>query len=148
MAAIKVENYQNIAQFYANAQIQVSGVVSYYYDAAYEVVLLQTFDPEIDLLSAFYNAYLAANVVYNRAPQTTIQAVAILHSHILNRARASDGTTKFANMDEWLDATNTFGVSGTNFGRKDDVDTSITVPSEFASLSAQAGYSIDSTLQS
>ncbi len=147
MATIKIENYQNIAAFYANAQVRVAGVASYYYDAAYEVVLLQVFDPEIDLLNPFYSAYLAADVVYSRAPQSVIAAVSALQAHVLARAFGSDGTTKFANMNEWLDANNTFGVAGSVIGRIGDADTSITVPSEFASLSSQAGFSISSTLQ-
>ena len=147
MATIKVENYSNIAQFYANSQVQLSGVVSYFYDAAYEVVLLQVFDPEIDLLSPFYQAYLAADVVYNRAPQQVIAAVGALQNHVLNRSFASDGSTRFDTIDEWLDASNSFGVGGTNLGRLNDVNTSITVPAEFASLSQQAGFTISATLQ-
>lgn len=147
MATIKIENYQNIAAFYANAEIQVAGVVTYYFDAAYEVVLLQVFDPEIDLLSPFYTAYLSADVIYNRAPQAVITAVATLQSHVLSRAFASDGVTKFSNIDEWLDANNTFGVAGMNLGRTGDVNTSFKVPIEFAKLSSQAGYAIDATLQ-
>lgn len=147
MPAILVTNYQNIANFYTNAEITVSGVVSYYFDAAYEIVVLQVFDPEIDLLSPFYNAYLSADVIYKRAPQATIQAVAALQAHVLNRAKATDGTTKFANINEWLDADNSFGVSGTNLGRSGDTNDAITVPAEFANLSSQAGYSINVALQ-
>ena len=61
MAAITVAKYQTIANLYGNAETQIAGVTDYYYDAAYEIVILQTFDPERDLLQPFYNAYLASS---------------------------------------------------------------------------------------
>ena len=109
--------------------------------------MLQVFDPVICLLSPFYTAYLSADIVYKRAPRAVITAVGALQSHVLSRAFGKNGTTKFANMDEWLDANNTFGVAGSVIGREGDDDTSFAVPSEFASLSASAGFSISATLQ-
>ena len=148
MAAIQIENYLNIADFYANTSITTRNAVDYFYDAAYEIVLLQVFDPEMDLLIPFYNAYLSAQTAYNRPLQATVAAVAALQSHVLNRARAADGTTRFDNISDWLDASNTYSVAGSNIGRLGDTDTSYKVPSDFATLSLQAGYAIDSALQS
>lgn len=143
MAVIKVENYRNIATFYAQAQAQVAGVADYYYDAAYEIVLLQVFDPEIDLLSSFHNAYLSAQAIYDQAPQSVTAAVSALQAHVLNRARTGEATpARFTDINDWIDAAGTNGV-GLNVGRQDDVDSSFRVESEFAALSANSGYTID-----
>lgn len=145
MAAIKVENYKAVADFYAAAQAQVVGVADYYYSAATEIVLLQAFDPELDLLAPFYNAYLAARTIYAQAPASIVNAVKVLQQHVLARARTNAGGI-FTDINDWIDAAGTNGVlaGGTPVGRDEDVDTSFTVPTEFATLSAQAGYSIES----
>lgn len=142
MAAIKVAKYQTISNLYANAQEQVAGVADYYYNAAYEIVILTSFDPELDLLAPFYNAYLAAQTVFLQAPQAIVSAVGSLQRHVLNKAR-TNSLARFDNINQWIDAA---GVNNStlydNVGRNDDIDTSFQVRSEFASLSAQAGFSI------
>lgn len=149
MAAIKVANYQTITGQYADAQAQIAGVADYYYDAAYEIVILQVFDPELDLLNTFYNAYLAAQVVYLQAPQAVITAVASLQAHILSKARTdplvdtTNGPALFDDVNQWIDAAATNDSDlHSNLGRQNDVDTSFTVRTEFATLSSQAGYAI------
>jgi hypothetical protein len=149
MAAIKVENYRAIADFYASAQSQVAGVSDYYLQAAEEIVMLQAFDPELDLLSPFYNAYLSARLVYANPPASIISAVRVLQEHVLSRARTTAGGT-FTDINDWIDAGDTNGAlaggagNGTGaVGRQDDVGTSFTVSADFATLSAKAGYAIE-----
>lgn len=149
MAAITVASYQTIANQYANAQAQVAGVSDYYYLAAYEIVILQVFDPELDLLAPFYNAYLAAQTVFLQAPQAVITAVNSLQSHVLDKARTdplvdtTNGPARFSTINQWIDAAGTNDAAlHDNLGRQNDVDTSFTVRTEFATLSSQAGFSI------
>lgn len=142
MPAIKVAKYQTIADLYADAQEQIAGVADYYYDAAYEIVILTVFDPELDLLAPFYNAYLAAQTVFLQAPQAIISAVSALQRHVLSKARTTDAS-RFSDINQWIDAEGTNNSTlYDNVGRANDVDTSFTVRQEFATLSAQAGYSI------
>jgi len=148
MPAIKVLNYQNIAQFYADAQTTVQGVTDYYFNAAYEIVALTVFDPELDLLSVFYNAYVASQVVFLQAPQSVITAVNALQSHILDKARTDAavdalGESRFTDINQWIDAEATNDATlHSVVGRKDDIDYSFTVANDFATLSNQAGFTI------
>jgi hypothetical protein len=150
MGAILVENYKAIADFYAAAQSRLVGVADYYLKAAEEIVMLQTFDPELDLLSAFYNAYLAARQLYDNPPASIIGAIRQLQAHVLSRARTNAGTS-FTDINDWIDAGDTNGElaggagdgSGA-VGRLNDADTSFTVPADFATVSGKAGYTIDS----
>lgn len=148
MAAIKVAKYQTISTLYADAQLQLAGISDYYYDAAYEIVSLYQFDPELDLLGAFYNAYLASQTVYAAAPQAVISAVGALQTHVLSKARTDaavdpDGENRFNSINQWIDAGGTNnGTLHDNLGRKNDIDTSFRVRTEFATLSSQAGFTI------
>lgn len=124
MAEINPTNYEAIAQDYAAAGTGLVGLAQHYYDAAYEVLICTVFDPEIDLLQPFYNAYLAASGIYENVPVSAISAVGELQRHILNRARKPDGTM-YTDINDWLS------------------DNSVTVPQEFADISALAGFTID-----
>jgi len=147
--AIKITNYQVIAQNYADAQSQIIGVSEYYYNAAYEILGLQVFDSELDLLSVFYNAYIASQVVYQQAPKSVITAVNALQSHVLDKARTDpaidtvNGPAKFNSINQWIDAA---GVNDptlhNNVGRQYDSDGSFTVSNRFATLSERAGFLI------
>jgi hypothetical protein len=155
MACIKASKYQTIAQLYANAQIQIAGVADYYYDAAYEIVLLQVFDPELDLLQPFYTAYTAVQTLYTQTPAAVVGAVGSLQAHVLSKSRTQDGTGRYTNINYWLESDN----SGNNgytpgdeltdpdtYGRYlDSDDTKVSVPQEFADISSQAGYPITSS---
>jgi len=146
MGAIKVDNYRNITGFYDGAQGRLEGVADYYYNAALEIVLLQEFDPEIDLLVPFYQAYLAADSAYTNPPTAVITAVAALQVHILNRAR-TDASERFASINEWLDAGGTQGTLSAAVGRSGetgDGDLSFRVERRFATMSSSAGYAIAS----
>lgn len=149
MAAITVESYGSIMNWYTGAQQQTVGLADYYYLAAVEIVQLNTFDPELALLSPFYNAYLAADAAYQSPPIAVISAVGELQRHIIDKARTTAGV-RFTSINQWLDAgdTNKFlstdGDASEAVGRLNDADdSSIQVFSEFASLSATAGYAID-----
>lgn len=131
MAVISVLKYKNLTVEYTNAQTQIAGVADNYFDAAYIVVQLQAFDPEIDLLTPYFNAYLAANTAYIAVPQAVINAVKALQEHVLRRAVDSNGV-KFTDVNDWYGDTGSFlGGNG--------------VSAEFAVLSNQAGHTITST---
>ncbi len=146
MAAIKITTYQNIAQFYTDAQIQVAGVADYYYNAAYEIVNLQfgeSFDPELDLLAPFWTAYLAAQSIYLEPPAAIVQAVNSLQNHVLDKSR-DNSAVRFTDVNDWIDAAGSNGVNDLSLveGRQDDDDDSFTVAAEFAVISARAGFTI------
>lgn len=153
MAAIKSSKYETIAALYADAQSQIEGVSAYYYDAAYEVVLLQVFDPELDLLQPLYTAYQAVEALFTQTPAAVVSAVAALQAHVLSKARTQNGVGRYTNINYWLESDNSGsdGWSAPNqtatpsqYGRYlDDDDAAITVPQLFANISAQAGYPID-----
>ena len=142
MAAILVENYQNITAFYAEAQAQTVGLADYYYNAAVEVLLINDFEPELDLLEPFYNAYIAAQSAFVTPPTAIINAVGSLQRHVLNKARTT-GAAAFTNINSWIDAAATNTYLSASVGRQGDVDTSFQVESDFANLSNQAGFTID-----
>ena len=120
---INTTSYDAIAHDYAAAAAAIVDLSQHYYDAAYEVLILSVFDPELDLLQPFYNAYLASVGTYSNIPYGGIGAVASLQTHVLNRARDANDA-KYANIDAWLTAK------------------ALLVPQEFADISAQAGFTI------
>jgi len=135
MAFLTPAQYKRIINNYADAQVQVQGVADYYYDAAYEVVILQAFDPEIDLLQPFYQAYLGANTAYSSPPSAVVNAVKTLQEHILRRAADKDTGVRFTSINDW------FADEPTHF----PTGVSALIPQQFADLSEQAGHTIEST---
>ena len=125
MAEINPTSYLAVAEDYAAAASGISGLSQNYYDAAYEILILSVFDPELDLLQPFYNAYLASTGVYENIPITAISAVAELQRHILSRATTAAGA-RYTAVNSWLS------------------DQSIQVPEEFAEISALGGFTITS----
>lgn len=115
--------YLDIANDYNEALTQVQNVDQHYWDAAYEIVMLSVFDPTIDLIQPFYNAYLAAVNSFLTLPAVQ-SAVVALQRHVLDRAVKADGT-KYTDINDWL------------------TDEGIQVPQLFADVSAAAGYTID-----
>lgn len=155
MAAIKSSKYMTIAGLYANAQTQIEGISDYYYEAAYEIVLLQVFDPELDLLQPFYTAYQAVQALFTQTPAAVVSAVGALQAHVLSKARTQDGSGRYTNINYWLESDNS-GNDGYSVGVTDETtdpdvygryldsqDYPFTVPQNFANISAQAGYPID-----
>jgi len=126
MAEINSTSYLAIADDYATAAAGLEGLAQHYYDAAYEILILSVFDPELDLLQPFYNAYLAADGIYENVSIPAISAVADLQRHILTRATTAAGGS-YTSIDAW------YAAQG------------ITVPQDFATISALAGFTISST---
>jgi len=126
MAVINTTSYSAVAEDYAAAVAGIAGLSQHYYDAAYEILILSVFDPELDLLRPFYNAYLASSGVYENIPISGITAIGQLQRHVLIRATDSSGN-RYATVDAWYAAVG------------------LTVPQEFADVSEQAGYPISST---
>jgi hypothetical protein len=123
MGAISTDSYANIAVNYGTAYNAVQDVSDYYYQAAYEIVILVVFDPEIDLLVPFYNAYLTAQSVIAEPPSSVVTAVNRLQSHILDKARYylsapapgetwADVLTKYSDINDWI-AIQVGGLSAT-----------------------------------
>lgn len=141
MAIIEVVNYKELATEYAAASAALVGISDRYYNAAYVVVLLNVFDPEIDLLVPFHNAYLTSQTVYASPFQNAILAVKALQDHILARG-ASGGNgagqtlgDRFLSVNEW-------------YADEDAADPGAfasILDQEFADISNQAGHTIEST---
>jgi hypothetical protein len=109
-------SYASIAINYGTAYNAVQYVSEYYYQAAYEIIILTTFDPEIDLLVPFYNAYLTAQAVIAEPPSSVITAINRLQSHVLDKSRYylsepsagetwDDKLTKYTDINDWLGVT-------------------------------------------
>ena len=124
---INTVSYMAIADDYATAASGIEGISANYYNAAYEIVILSSFDPNLDLLSPFYNAYLASASVYENIPVAAISAVGELQRHILSKARDNVNNAQFTSIDAWM------------------AERAVTVPQEFADISNLAGYTISST---
>ena len=120
---INTTSYEAIAEDYAAAVAGIEGLSQHYYDAAYEVLILSVFDPELDLLQPFYNAYLASTGVYENVPIAAISAIGELQRHILARAEDGDGA-RYTSINTWY------------------TDKGICVPQEFADISALAGFTV------
>lgn len=121
MAEISSTSYETIATLYHNAIAQVAGVADYYYDAAHEVLLIDEFNPELDLLKPFWQAYLSASSAYAGAPLSAVSAVRALQEHIVNRSSEGD-------INTWL--TNKSLTS---------------LPANFVSISLQAGFDLSTS---
>ncbi len=133
MAEINTTDYLDIVTLYTAASLQLVGIAQQYFDAAYEIVILSVFDPEIDLLLPFFNAYLASNTAYASAIQPVVNAVKELQDHILRRARDGAGLA-FSSVNDW------YADNPTAFP---DGGSAETITAEFAALSQQAGHRIE-----
>ena len=120
MSVITTENYKLLVVDYTAALTQIANVADHYYAAAEKVLALDIFDPELDLLNPFYNAYLTATVAFAAQPQSVVNAVKALQAHIISKGG-------YASVDAYYLADGNFSHYFT---------------AEFANLSQQAGYSI------
>lgn len=136
MAEINTTDYVDITNLYTTASQQLVGIAQQYFNAAYEIVILSVFDPEIDLLLPFFNAYLAADTAYASSIQSVVNAVRELQDHILRRAR-DPGGLPFSTVNDWYEAFP--AVFPDDFGG----GSSAIISSEFAALSQQAGHRIE-----
>ena len=109
-------DYSTIATSYANARDRVVSAVDYLFEAVYQIVLLQSVVPEVDLLSEFFNSYQINNEAL-RSSVNFLPAVRSLNNHVL---RESDETS----INDYLQSEG------------------VTVPPTWASLSQAVGFSI------
>lgn len=117
---ISQAEYRNIALDYSAAYDRFFEPSDFLYDAVYRVVLLQVVIPEVDLVNPFYDAY---NIRFQASavPPSMLDAVRAINNHVILRGG-------YADVDAYLD-------SGSG----------ITVPQNWATLSALAGFSIEAS---
>ena len=131
MAVISVADYKLLVTDYELALAQVAGVATNYFNAAYKVLLLNVFDPEIDLLVPFHNAYLVADTSFAAQPQSVVNAVKVLQNHILSQGEDKDTAgLKFTSINDYYTDNN--------------AQFAFFFSAAFAALSQQAGFTISS----
>tara|TARA_Y100000310_G_scaffold246263_1_gene251489 strand:- start:2044 stop:2415 length:372 start_codon:yes stop_codon:yes gene_type:complete len=119
MAVISGSDYRAIVIKYAEARSKNLNMRQDFFDAVYLTVLLQSIDPEIDLLNRFHGNYLV-NTQLIDSQEAFLSAVRAMQTHVINRSSATT-------VDEYLDAEG------------------ITVPRIWADLSLAAGFPIASS---
>ncbi len=119
MSVISGTDYRAIAEDYASSRISNLAAKDGLYDAVYLIVLLNTLQPEVDLLSTFWDAY---NIQLDTltSPTLYLSAVRALNNHVLTRGGYTD-------IDDYLQ------------------HEGVTVPQAWADLSSEAGYPISNT---
>jgi hypothetical protein len=147
MGNIDVTNYKQLATYYTNAASQLTGISDHYYNAAYLIVQLSVFDPEIDLLIPFHNAYLASEGSYGTPIGSAVKAVKKLQDHILARGISNglglkdDGVTTQTAGDKYLSINEYYAdEEATDAGAY-----ASQLDQEFANISLLAGHEISST---
>ncbi|KKL54283.1 hypothetical protein LCGC14_2266960 [marine sediment metagenome] len=136
MAVISITDYRAIMTNYADAQTQLVGISDEYYNAAYTVLNVNVFNPEIDLLVAFHNAYVVSQGAYASAPISAVNAVNALQNHILNQSVSVDGGSGITAGDKYDDINDYYSDYPASFA--------LLIPQAFATISGQAGHTIDS----
>jgi hypothetical protein len=119
MAVISGSDYRAIALEYADAFGKQQAMKQDFFDAVYIIVLLNTIVPEVDLLQRFYGNYLV-NTDQIKSKEMFLSAVRVLQNHVIQR---SGQTT----VDAYLEAEG------------------ITVPQNWADLSAAVGFTISAS---
>ncbi len=140
MAVINRTDYKSIMTDYADAQTSLTGISTKYFDAAYTVLITNVFDPEIDLLVAFHNAYVVSQGAYASAPTTAVNAINALQNHVLAQ-QLSEGNGSIAvglSYDDINDFYEDFPGAFPTGG-------AAIIPQAFATISQQAGHTIEST---
>lgn len=122
MAVIQQDEYRDIAVTFANARSNQLSAKDFIFDAVYVIVLLQSIQPEVDLLSTFWDTY-QINSDTLQAPTLMLSAVRELNQHVLFEGGYED-------IDSYLEENGTL------------------VPQEWADLSDAAGFTIsDSNIE-
>ena len=116
MAVITGTDYSAIAHDYGDIISQLSGVGTYLYDAVYQIVLMNTYEPTLDLLDPFNNVY-TANVSAYSSYVPFVPAVKAINNHVINRGG-------YSSINAFLTATG------------------VTVPQAWVDLCAAAGFTI------
>ena len=141
MAVITITEYKSIMTDYNTSFAALSGVSDGYYDAAYTVLIANVFDPEIDLLVSFYTAYNVSVSAYASAPTSAINAVKALQDHVLAKdVSAGTGAGQTAG-DKYDDINDFYADNPSDF----PTGGSAIIPQGFATMSQQAGHTVDST---
>ena len=84
MAVITGTDYHAIAVDYGSIKSQLSGVGAYLYAAVNQIILMNTYEPTLDLLDPFNNVYTTNLSAYSSLVPF-IPAVKAINSHIINR---------------------------------------------------------------
>ena len=122
MSVISGTDYKKIADEYAVARTNVIGAAEYLFDAVYEIVMLQSLQPEVDLLDEFYNSYLVNSNLW-KAPSSLLSAVRSINNHVIRRGN-------YASLDAY-------------FADQVIIDPTFTVPAAWADLCEIAGFTVD-----
>ena len=121
--ALTGDQYELIAGYYADLRASLTSGSVNLYDAVYEIVKFDTFEPTIDLLQTFYNTYTVQTLALaSNGPWNSV--VRALNGHVLSRGEDISGN-KFASLDAWMSYN------------------SVQVDQEWADLCASAGYTVD-----
>jgi hypothetical protein len=101
---ISHDDYKKIADQYAGIMNDYGTTQSQLYAAVEYIVLLQVVNPEVDLLTPFWNAYLSvSNTAMAFARNSMmIDAVRALNNHILNYDNAASINTAYDTIDKYL----------------------------------------------
>lgn len=122
MAVISQRDYKTVATDIANGYDSQTLATGDYFDAVYQIVLLQSIRPEVDLLNVYFSTYQVMTDILT-STSSLLGAVRALNNHVLNQGG-------YANIDAFLD-----DASGNMYGAG-------RVPQTWADLSSQAGYTI------
>jgi hypothetical protein len=114
---ISIADYSAIAGYYGNIKTVLSSASTYLYNAVYKIAQIDDIEPSIDLLQDFYNSYKVNSAQYS-SDLPLLAAVRKLNTHVLNRGG-------YASIDAFLEAN------------------AATVPQSWATLSGEAGQTID-----
>jgi hypothetical protein len=117
MAVITGTDYHAIAISYGNVKTRLAALSGYLYEAVYQVVLMNTYEPTKDLLDAFAGVY-EVNLGAYASLIPFVPAVKAINSHVINRGG-------YATVNAYLTAKG------------------ITVPQAWADLCTAAGTTID-----
>lgn len=119
---ISFQDYETIAGKYALIRAHLTSASTYLYDAVYQVVQLNDFQPTLDLLQSFYDVYTnQRKSLLDNGP--FLPAVRALNQHILQRGTDVNGA-QWKTLNDW---------AGYH---------SVTVPQNWIDMSTSAGFAI------
>jgi len=119
MAVIPGSDYRSVAVEYSDAVTKQDAMKQDFFDAVYIIVQLNTIVPEVDLLNRFWGNYLV-NTDQIKSRENLLSAVRVLQNHVVNRSG-------FTTIDAYLESEG------------------VTVPKNWADLSARVGFTISSS---
>jgi hypothetical protein len=122
MSVISGSDYKSIAVEYGLARDNMIQSAEYLFNAVYDVVMLQSLQPEVDLLKEFYDSYLLNSSNW-KAPSTLLSAVSSINGHVLKRGN-------YSSLNDY-------------FAAQVVIDPTFSVPQSWADLCEFAGYTVD-----